>query len=335
MVPELADNILPLMRAALMGHATANEVHGRTRNLAQGERTWSERWFPVFEDDRVIGAGVVISDVTDVRLVEERAAQSAQHAALASLAKHALDDRVTLAELFQESVEALADVIQVPMARIVQVVAGSDELRFRAEVGFENAIVPPPGLRSDSFIDFVMNAGEPVRIPDLPTEQRFRIPVSLRQLGVASAIGCGLRDSRGNWGVVSAHSRTTRHFTDGEATFLQEMAGALSLAIAVREARELQRDTISIASHELRTPLTSVIGLGQHLVRRLRRADADESLVELAESVVLEGFRLNGIIDRWMGFAELQSGLVPTVVASVDLRDCVMRQVRAARERHP
>jgi len=239
-----------------------------------------------------------------------------------------------LETLFEQATAHIAEVLDVPLSRIVRVVAGSDTLQYAASVGWGENPSPVPGPRSHSYTDFIMGAREPVRIPDLATEQRFRIPATLIERGVRSTIACGLRGPRGPWGIISGHSLVTRHFSDDECAFVHELASSLSLASAVKEAQELQRDTISIASHELRTPLTSVIGLGQHLARRLTRAGADEPTIEMARSLTTEAFRLNAILDRWMGFAELQSGLASHVVEQVDLRECVERQVRAALERH-
>lgn len=339
LVPGIAGQLQPLLQAALRGEALASEVRGRTSNTLVGERIWLEQWFPVHEGDDagdgpVIGAGVAVTDVTDVRRAEEQSAQRAeQQQVLAAFAQVALDADTPLEALFQRSVEDLARVLGVPLARVIRAVPGADTLEYVAEIGWSDQPVMP-GPRSRSYTDFVMNAGLPVRIPDLAAERRFRIPDVLVNRGVRSTIACGLRGPRGRWGMISGHSLEPREFTDDECAFVNEMASTLSLAIAVKEAQQLQRDTISIASHELRTPLTSVIGLSQHLVRRLRRSSADESTVEMVQSLTGEAFRLNAIIDRWMGFAELQSGPAGHAVERVDLRDCVTRQVVAARERH-
>jgi signal transduction histidine kinase len=228
----------------------------------------------------------------------------------------------------------MASVLDVPLSRILRVVAGSNDLSHVASVGWGDAPLPLPGPRAHSYVDFVMSAREPVRVSDLRQEQRFRVPDVLLDRGVRSSIGCALRGPRGPWGLLSAHSLDMREFVDDECAFVNELANTLSLAIAVKEAQQLHRDTISIASHELRTPLTSVIGLGQHLGRRLSRAGAEEAIVEMATSLTSEAFRLNAIIERWMGFAELHSGSARATVQRIDLRETVLRQVNAALDRH-
>ncbi|MGE3855673.1 MAG: ATP-binding protein [Dehalococcoidia bacterium] len=341
LLPSIAPQMRPLLAAALRGEATTEEVRGVTANESIGERIWLEHWFPVHDDDDaagadapVIGAGVAVTDVTEVRRAQEHAAQRVeQQRTLAAFAQAALDDEAPLADLFHLAAESIARVLDVPLSRVVRVVAGSDDLEYVAQVGWDDD-APLPGPRSHSYTDFIMHAAEPVWIPDLQAERRFRVPPTLLAHGIRSSLATGLRGTRGPWGLISAHSLTPRAFTEDERNFACELAGTLSLAIAVREAQELQRDTISIASHELRTPLTSVIGLGQHLSRRLTRSGAEESTIEMVQSLTSEAFRLNAILERWMGFAELQTGGAHHALERVDLRDCVTRQVIAARERH-
>ena len=336
-LPDIAPQIRPFFAAACSGEVVTHETRGRTANAALGERVWLEHWFPVYDEDdaTVIGVGVSIADVTELRRAEERAAAHAtRQKVLADFAQRALDQETTLQALFEQAVADMAGVLRLPLSRVVRVVAGSDDLEFAAGVGWGDDPSPIPGPRSHSYTDFIMSAREPVRIEDLATERRFRIPATLSARGVRSSIACGLRGPRGPWGLISGHSLELRPFTDDECAFVQELANSLSLAVAVKEAQELQRDTISIASHELRTPLTSVIGLGQHLTRRLTRSGAEESTIEMTQSLTAEAFRLNAILDRWMGFAELQSGLADHAIEHVDLRECVSRQAGSARERH-
>jgi len=163
----------------------------------------------------------------------------------------------------------------------------------------------------------------------------MRIPAQLIRAGVRTSIACGVRSARGPWGLISAHSLVPREFSDDELLFAQAFANCLSMAIREKEAQELHRDTVAMTSHELRTPLTSVIGLGQHLARRLRRSGAEESNVELVDALTVEAFKLDAIIDRWLAFAEMHLGLTVHRVERVDLGECVRRQTLAARERHP
>ncbi len=337
-LPTLAEQLEPPLTAALTGEAMSYEIRGRTENLQQGERIWREHWFPVHDGSgaEVIGAGVSIVDITSLRRAEERAAARAvQQEALAEFGQRCLDSRISLAELHESAVETLVRSLGVPLARVVRVVPGSDVLEFSASFGWRADETPVPGQRSNSYVDFIMRSSVPVRIDDVPTETRFRIPDQLHRHGVKSSIAAGIQGPRGRWGIISGHTTESRRFTDDEAAFVQELANSLSLALSVREARELQRDTISFASHELRTPLTSIIGLGQHLARRMKRTNLDETLQEMVESLTTEAFRLNAIIERWMGFAELQTGMHHAALSPLDLREVVERQVMVAGERHP
>ncbi len=312
--PGISEQTAPLLEAALRGEAREQEIRTGADADAQSQHAWLAHWFPVFDLDGggVVGAGVSLTDITEARGAEQIAATyTAQQRALTEFTRLALDDRSSLKTILDHAVARVADVLRVPLARIVAVVPGANEVRYAAGIGWETSDeVTPIDARAQSYIDSVMNSPNPVRIEDITRETRLQISSALRRRGVVSTITCGLRGLRGNWGIVSAHSLEPRHFTDDECAFLNELANALSLAIAVKDTQQLQRDTISIASHELRTPLTSVIGLSQHLARRLGRDGVAAEHLELVRSLTAEAFRLNDTLDRWMGFAEFNIGLI-------------------------
>jgi len=202
-------------------------------------------------------------------------------------------------------------------------------------VGLDWLVEPNAPLRAGSFVDYVMRTSAPVIVDDLTRETRFRPPEPLLESGVSSSIAVALRDARGAFGMLSAHSKVARHFTDDDATFLAEVGNVLSLAVQAQEARTFQRELISIISHEMRTPLTTIVGMGQRLQRQLAKSGTSEELGELASLVVDEGLRLNSMIDRWLGVTEVYTGREAGAPGAVDLTALVSRCVSLATERHP
>lgn len=329
-VPDLWPQGEPYAARVLAGESVTFEIEGRAPGRPADHQVWLVDWFPVRDEDgTVIGTAATVISVTEARTRERH------QRALAELGRVALALDADLEAVFAAASEQVQQALRVPLARVTEVVAGSDEIVLHAGTGW-SSLVRTTGPRSGSYTEYVMRFAEPVVVDDLSQEERFRIPATLKEYGVQSTIATRIDGARGPQGIVAGHSPTRRSFTDDDRWFMQSAASLLSLAMQARETRALQVELIGIASHEIRTPLTTVIGTLQSLERRLsRQAMSPPEVAEWLHSVVEDAFRMDATINRWMSAAALQARSEPVQREVIDLNAFVAQQARAAHQRHP
>lgn len=190
----------------------------------------------------------------DTELLRRRAAQQS---ALAELGLLALGGS-SLQALLENATLLIADTLDVELTDVLELDPDADCLRLCAGVGLGAGLVGtvtvPTGRRSRS--GFAVAHNEPVIVEDLRTETRFRPPPFLLEHGVVSGLTVVIhsRDQhRGAapWGVLGAHSRSPRTFTEEDINFLHTVANTLGLAIerndAEDELRERNREIAELA----------------------------------------------------------------------------------------
>jgi GAF domain-containing protein len=118
-------------------------------------------------------------------------------------------------------------------------------LSLRAGVGWKEGLVgrATVGTNLQSQAGYTLISTGPVVVDDLRTENRFVDTALLRQHGVVSGLGTTIHVSGYAYGVLSAHTRKRRAFTEDEILFLQEVAEVLGAAI---ERRRAERDKESL-----------------------------------------------------------------------------------------
>jgi hypothetical protein len=118
----------------------------------------------------------------------------------------------------------------------------------------------------DAQAGYTLLSDEPVVVEDLRSETRFRGHPLLREHGVVSGMTVIIRPGGLPFGVLGAHTRERRTFTEDDVNFLRAVANVLAAAIERERAEEKQRflaDTGALLSSSLdyRTTLASVARL--------------------------------------------------------------------------
>jgi PAS domain S-box-containing protein/putative nucleotidyltransferase with HDIG domain len=144
------------------------------------------------------------------------------------------------AELLDAGVRAVTDLLDVGMAKYLELDPGRDAFVLRAAVGWPEGSVGTatvPASEDRSYAGFVVAAGQPVPVGDLRTEARFPPSPLLTDLGVLSAISAVMHGPMGDvLGVLGAQSRTLRHFTDDDADALQAIADVVAVGVLRRRS---------------------------------------------------------------------------------------------------
>ncbi|WP_413166765.1 PAS domain S-box protein [Capilliphycus salinus ALCB114379] len=163
-----------------------------------------------------------------------------QQATVAHLGQFALT-LSSLDDLFNEALTRMAEVLEVEYTKIVELLPDGEGLLLRAGVGWLEGRVGTTRIQTGnhSQAGYSMLAGEPVVVEDLGKETRFNPSALLQEHDVISGMCVMIRFKDQNFGVLGAHSRTKRVFSQDDVNFLQAIANIL--ATAVEQAQSTER----------------------------------------------------------------------------------------------
>ena len=328
--PELWRLLAEPWRRVLQGESVDFEVSLGPPLVCHGY------WSPVIVDGAVVGVSATVVDVTDARRSQAREHELLQRqAALRTIANRALSDAPML-EVFNAAMRTLQEHLGVPYARVLRLMPGSDRLVEFTRTGLDEALIEahPAGPRTGSFSGYVIEQGATVQFADLPTEGRFRRAAVFLEHGVHSGLGTPVMSGDRLWGMLGAYDRERRVFDCDEIVFLEELAAILGLMVYERDSRAFREEMLSMASHQMRTPLTSVIGLAQHIQRRIAQGRTD-SVTNLVDTMVAEAWRLESVLTQWNELAAAESYRAVFASDPVEVSAAVAGRVEQFRSRHP
>jgi PAS domain S-box-containing protein len=253
---------------------------------------------PLHENGKHIGAIVVFVDVRgrrhDTALLHSRAAQQA---ALAELGLLALGGG-SLDGLFDKATALVKETLNVDLAQAFELDPEARCLRLRAGVGLRPGLVGVATVETGrrSLAGFTVERDQPVVVEDLRTEWRFRTPPFLLEHGVVSGLTVvihrgGRRRGTVPWGVLGAHTRSPRAFTQEHINFLHTVANTLGLAIERNDAehklrqrnREIAKlaDQVSTLADDRRRIMADALDAEDRTRERISQLLHDEVLQSL------------------------------------------------------
>jgi PAS domain S-box-containing protein len=172
-------------------------------------------------------------DITERRRVEtERERRSRRQALLAELGLQALASE-DLGRVMGEAVATVADVLEVELVGVAELLADRERLRLCAGIGWRTGVVgtgtEAAGRRS--LLGYTLLAGAPVVSVDLENDDRFELSPFVRAHRPASAATVIVTGRERAFGVLGAFSLQMRSFSDDDVTFLQTVANVISAAV--------------------------------------------------------------------------------------------------------
>ena len=150
----------------------------------------------------------------------------------------------TLATVHADVVAAVARTLDIEFVKIVELQPDGTTARLVAGVGWAGGLVGTATITvgPDSQAGYALLSREPVLVEDLDTETRLHDPPLLRDHGVVSGISVILYGPGGRaYGVLGAHSRRPRRFSQDDVSFLQAMANVVSFALQRQQVEHALR----------------------------------------------------------------------------------------------
>lgn len=183
----------------------------------------------------------VLEDQRILRLHAERELKSRlrQQAAITELGELALAG-ADLDRLMKTAVVSLAENLDVEYTKILELLPEGDALLLKHGVGWEPGLVGhtkvATGERSQA--GHTLLSSHPVIVVDLPNETRFTGPDLLTRHEVVSGLSVIIQGPNGPYGVMGAHTKQRRLFTEDDVHFVQAIANVLADAIERKETLE-------------------------------------------------------------------------------------------------
>jgi two-component system cell cycle sensor histidine kinase/response regulator CckA len=168
-----------------------------------------------------------------------------QQAAITDLGALALNGE-DIDQLMEATVFSLAEDLGVEYSKILELQPDGETLLLKHGVGWGAGQVGhttvDAGERSQAGYTLLSN--HPVIVVDLPSETRFSGPDLLTSHSVVSGVSVIIQGTHGPYGILGAHTRQRRLFTEDDVHFLQALANVVADAISRKETvDELRRQS--------------------------------------------------------------------------------------------
>lgn len=143
-----------------------------------------------------------------------------QQAAVAEIGQFALSE-TNLQAIFDRVVAIVAETLEIPFCKILELAPAKDRLLLRAGVGWREGLAGTAtvGAGLDSQAGFTLQSHEPVIVADLGTETRFNGPQLLHDHHVVSGVSTVIQGVHGPFGVLGAHTNVRRDFSQDDINF--------------------------------------------------------------------------------------------------------------------
>lgn len=239
-----------------------------------GEERWVEaRGRAIGEAGAVTGMTGVCQEVTEsVRLEHELLRRARQQEMVADLGWDALTE-TDLEGMLQKAVLNVQRELSVDFVKILELMPGDEELLLRAGVGWKPGLVGKLHIstKEASQGGYALAVGKPVVVSDLASETRFGTAQLLRDHGVVSGVSVIIarRDGRA-YGILGAHSRSFRRFSERDVAFLETVANIIAASIQQRLADARQNLLIGELRHHSGNLFAQLLALFSQTARTSR-----------------------------------------------------------------
>lgn len=229
-------------RRALEGESAPRQTVQFVVN-ATGERRWSSVYATPVRDDsgNVLFAINIIHDITAARKAEIALhARARQQTAVAALGQRALAE-ASIDEVIADAVATVADILDAELVKVLELTRDQKHLMIRAGAGFDPSLFGKPLVPNgnDTQAGYTLDRKRPVIVDDLSQETRFHGAPLLHDYGVVSGMTVTIGAGTESFGILGAHSRSPRHFTEDDANFLESVANVIASSMGRYRALQM------------------------------------------------------------------------------------------------
>jgi PAS domain S-box-containing protein len=284
---------------------------------------------PVVEGDRISGAVLVASDITQPRQEAERHSDQFRQLARVSTKVNATHDAEAILALITDEARTLIGAHQAAAS----VTVGQDRPRVIESASFSNQTAEQPPLEAKAAQDpglsaLVCRLNKPMRL----TQAELESHPERRQQGTNNSLRCWLAvpltaGNACNIGLIQLADKEDGEFTEEDEAILVQLGQIASVALEnarlYEELRETDRrkdEFLSMLAHELRNPLAPVLN-GLQL---LHLGGSDSGVVNQARGMMDRQIgHLSRIIDDLMDVTRITRGQVQLRKEKLDLAHLV------------
>lgn len=190
------------------------------------------------------GVLLVLQDVTERTLLAHEASQVARfQSVLARIGTLAVSDASAHA-LMNQAVRHTAEALDVELCKILIARESDDHLAVVAGIGIEEELIGKLTIEggTHSQAGFAIRERLPVVVRDLRKETRFTPSKLLTEHGGIAGMCVPMLVEDRVYGVMTAHSKRVRDFTDKELEFLCTVANTVATVLERRRRADTQMD---------------------------------------------------------------------------------------------
>ncbi len=242
----------PMLRSQLFTDAIAWNVHAlgtkgsKTYHLIdrQGQALVYECRYNIVPYHSHTGVLLVLQDVTKHTALAHEAAQIARfQSVLAHMGTVAVSD-APAQELMGEAVKHTAEALNVELCKILVPRESSDQLAVVAGIGLKPELIGKLTIEggTHSQAGYAIRERLPVVVRDLREETRFTPSKLLTEHGGIAGMCVPMLVEDRVYGVMTAHSKQVRDFTEKEQEFLCTVANTIATVLERRRRADTQRD---------------------------------------------------------------------------------------------
>ncbi len=247
--------------------------------------TWDEMLSLISDADGTPTGFLVISrDITrELREAREKAQQLALQKALSEIGALALA-KGSFQEFMDYTIALVAEVLELPLAKILPYADQADHLWLAAGVGWKSGLVGQArvGVELASQAGYTLSVQGPVVVRDLQSETRFDGPALLHDHGVRSGISVTIPGSGSRpFGVIGVHDTKLRDFSEGEVEFLVTVANLIASCHRQHEFGKRQMLLVREIAHRSGNMLQFVTSVFNQTVRNSENLTEAKSKFEV------------------------------------------------------
>ena len=195
---------------------------------------------PIFnERNKIIGILCVSQDLTKIKEIQQSIEDHVHRQALiAQFGLEAINEK-KIDNVYKKATSLLAKILDVEFTKVLEILPNKKFLKLRAGVGWHKGLVGNATVENNinSQAGYTLLKTTPVIVENLQTETRFYAPKLLADHDVISGLSVIIQGTNTPFGILGAHTKKHRIFSEDDINFLQSIANVLT-SVIVRDSTE-------------------------------------------------------------------------------------------------